>query len=179
MSIQDKFVRRPPRKEAKHRINGFIRAQRVRLVSPALNGVVSLSEALAEASNAGLDLVEISPNADPPVCKVMDYSKFMYQQKQKDKDSAKNRPELKEVRFTPNIGDHDFDIKARQAIKFLKDGSKVKTQVQFKGRQMAHKEQGELVLLRLAEAVIEVGKPESLPKLEGKKMFMMLTPVKK
>jgi translation initiation factor IF-3 len=178
VSRNNSFQKRPPKKEAKHRINNYITAPRVRLVSDEVNDVVSLREAMDIAAAAGLDLVEISPMADPPVCKVMDYSKFMYQQKLREKENKKGGAEMKEVRFGQNISDHDFDTKSAQVIKFLKAGSKVRTSVQFRGRQMAHKEQGELVLLKLAQLCEPYGKPEALPKLEGKKMFMMLSPAK-
>lgn len=173
-----RFFRQPPKKEAKHKINKFIRAPRVRLVSASVNDIVSLDEALRIAAEEELDLVEISPTTDPPVCKVMDYSRFMYQQKQRDKDSKRNSIEMKEVRFSQNISDHDFETKAKQTLKFLKEGAKVRSMVQFRGRQIVHKEQGELVLLKLAEFVSASGKPETLPKLDGKKMFMLLTPLK-
>jgi translation initiation factor IF-3 len=122
--------------------------------------------------------VEISPNADPPVCKVIDYKKFLYEKKRKEKEMKANakQSEVKEVRFTPGTDDHDFDFKAKHAEKFLKEGNKVKAYVQFKGRAIMFKERGELVLLKFAERLAEVGQPEALPKLEGKRMFLMLTP---
>ena len=125
-----------------------------------------------------LDLVEISPSADPPVCKVVDYNKFLYDKKKKEKEmKAKSKTaEVKEIRFTPGTDDHDFDFKAKHAEKFLKDGNKVKAYVQFKGRAIMFKERGELVLLKFAERLAEVGQPEGLPKLEGKRMQMVLSP---
>jgi translation initiation factor IF-3 len=173
------YGKKPIKPEPKHRINSAITAQSVRLVAEGFNGaVVSIAEARQAALDAELDLVEISPNTVPPVCKVIDYGKFLYQQKRKDKDNAKNKTEMKELRFSPTISDHDFEVKAKQAVQFLKEGDKVRTSVQFKGRQMAHREQGELVLLKLAKFAEDAGKPEALPKLEGKKMFMLLTPKK-
>jgi len=173
------FVKRPVKPEPKHRLNERITTPTVRLVTDQSSEIVSIDVALKAAIAASLDLVEISPNANPPVCKVMDYGKFLYQLKKKDKDNmAKNKTEIKELRFSPSISDHDFEVKLKQAIQFLKEGAKVRTQLQFKGREITHKEKGELVLLRLATGVSEVGKAETLPKLEGKKMFMLLTPKK-
>ena len=130
------------------------------------------------AQDQQLDLVEISPNADPPVCKIIDYNKFLYDKKKKEKEmKAKSKAsEVKEIRFTPNTDDHDFDFKAKHAEKFLKDGNKVKAYVQFKGRAIQFKERGELLLLKFAERLAEIGQPEALPKLEGKRMFIMLAP---
>ena len=122
--------------------------------------------------------MEISPQADPPVCKVVDYNKFLYDKKRKEKEmKAKSKSaELKEIRFTPGTDDHDFDFKARHAEKFLQDGNKVKAYVQFKGRAIMFKERGELVLLKFAERLAEVGQVEGLPKLEGKRMLMVIAP---
>ena len=130
------------------------------------------------AQEKQLDLVEISPNADPPVCKIIDYNKFLYDKKKKEKEiKAKAKiSEVKEIRFTPNTDDHDFDFKSRHAEGFLKDGNKVKAYVQFKGRAIQFKERGELLLLKFAERLQETGQPEALPKLEGKRMFIMLAP---
>jgi len=168
-----------PRKEAEHRINGFIRAPQVRLVGDNVEvGVYPTQEAQRMAQAQQLDLVEISPNADPPVCKIIDYNKFLYDKKKKEKEmKAKSKAsEVKEIRFTPGTDDHDFDFKAKHAEKFLKDGNKVKAYVQFKGRAIQFKERGELVLLKFAERLAEVGLPEGLPKLEGKRMLMVLAP---
>jgi len=168
-----------PRKEAEHRINGFIRVPQVRLVGDNVEvGVYPTQEALRMAQAQQLDLVEISPNADPPVCKIIDYNKFLYDKKKKEKEmkSKSKASEVKEIRFTPGTDDHDFDFKAKHAEKFLKDGNKVKAYVQFKGRAIQFKERGELVLLKFAERLVEVGVPEGLPKLEGKRMLMMLAP---
>lgn len=171
-----------PRKEAEHRINHFIRVPQVRLVGDNVEiGVYSTQEALKIAQQQLLDLVEISPNADPPVCKVIDYNKFLYDKKKKEKEmKAKAKiSEVKEIRFTPNTDDHDFDFKSRHAEGFLKDGNKVKAYVQFKGRAIQFKERGELLLLKFAERLQEIGQPEALPKLEGKRMFIMLAPKSK
>src|SRR3954470_538984 len=168
-----------PRREAEHRINHHIRVPQVRLVGDNVTvGVYSTQEAMKIANEQGLDLVEISPQADPPVCKVIDYNKFLYDKKKKEKEmKAKAKAsEVKEIRFTPGTDDHDFDFKAKHAEKFLKDGNKVKAYVQFKGRAIQFKERGELVLLKFAERLVEVGVPEGLPKLEGKRMLMMLAP---
>ncbi len=128
-----------------------------------------------------LDLVEISPNADPPVCKVIDYRKFLYQQKKKQKEMKAKAVQVvvKEIRFGPNTDDHDFEFKLRHAEKFLKEGSKVKAYVFFKGRSILFKEQGEILLLRFATELEELGKVEQMPRLEGKRMTMFITPKKK
>ena len=141
-------------------------------------GIYPIEEARRIAADLELDLVEISPNADPPVCKAIDYKKFLYEKKRKEKEMKANakQSEVKEIRFTPGTDDHDFDFKAKHAEKFLKEGNKVKAYVQFKGRAIMFKERGELVLLKFAERLAEVGQPEALPKLEGKRMLLMLTP---
>ena len=168
-----------PRKEAQHRINHFIRVSQVRLVGDNVTmGVYSTQDALKMAQQLELDLVEISPQVDPPVCKIIDYNKFLYDKKRKEKEmKAKSKSaELKEIRFTPGTDDHDFDFKARHAENFLKEGNKVKAYVQFKGRAIMFKERGELVLLKFAERLSEVGQVEGLPKLEGKRMLMIIAP---
>ncbi|HYF30034.1 MAG TPA: translation initiation factor IF-3 [Chitinophagaceae bacterium] len=168
-----------PRKEPEHRINHFIRVPQVRLVGDNVEvGVYPTQEALKIAQAQQLDLVEISPNADPPVCKITDYNKFLYDKKKKEKEmKAKSKAsEVKEIRFTSNTDDHDFDFKSKHAEKFLKDGNKVKAYVQFKGRAIQFKERGELVLLKFAERLADVGLPEGMPKLEGKRMLMVLAP---
>jgi len=166
-----------------HNINQRIRAQQVRLVGDNIEnqGVYPLSEALKMADEMELDLVEISPNADPPVCKVIDYKKFLYQQKKKQKEMKAKAVQVvvKEIRFGPNTDDHDFEFKLRHAEKFLKDGSKVKAYVFFKGRSILFKEQGEILLLRFATELEELGKVEQMPRLEGKRMTMFITPKKK
>ena len=140
--------------------------------------VISTSEAIQLADEMELDLVEISPKADPPVCKIIDYQKFLYQQKKKQKEiKAKTvKVVVKEIRFGPNTDDHDYNFKLRHAIKFLEDGAKVKAFVFFKGRSILFKEKGEILLLRFAQDLEEYGKVESLPKLEGKRMILFLSP---
>jgi translation initiation factor IF-3 len=174
-----------PRKEqeAQHRINHKIRVPQVRLVGENIEnpGIYSLRDALKLADELELDLVEISPKADPPVCKIIDYSKFLYQQKKKQKEmKAKTvKMEVKEIRFGPQTDEHDFNFKLRHAERFLKEGNKVKAFVFFKGRSILFKEQGEILLLKLATALEEVGAVEQLPKLEGKRMTMFISPKKK
>ncbi len=151
----------------------------VRLVGENINvDIYSIKDALAIASEKGLDLVEISPNAAPPVCKVIDYSKFLYDQKKKQKEiKAKSaKVVLKEIRLGPHTDDHDFNFKINHAIKFLKEGAKVKVYVFFKGRTIVYKDNGEIMLLRFAQEVEDYGKVEKLPLLEGKRMIMILTP---
>ena len=168
-----------PRKEAEHRINHFIRVPQVRLVGDNVTmGVYSTQDALKMAQQLELDLVEISPQVDPPVCKIIDYNKFLYDKKRKEKEmKAKSKSaELKEIRFTPGTDDHDIDFKAHHAENCRKEGNKVKAYVQFKGRAIMFKERGELVLLKFAERLSEVGQVEGLPKLEGKRMLMIIAP---
>ncbi len=143
-------------------------------------GVYPLREALSIADSLGLDLVEISPNADPPVCKVIDYSKFLYQQKKKQKEMKAKAVKVvvKEIRFGPQTDEHDFQFKLRHAQKFLSEGAKVKAFVFFKGRSILFKEQGEILLLRFATELEDYGKVEQMPKLEGKRMTMFISPKK-
>ena len=143
--------------------------------------IVSLEEALKTANRLGLDLVEISPKAEPPVCKIIDYKKFIYDQKKRQKAiKAKTvKVVVKELRFGPNTGEHDFNFKLKHAEKFLQDGAKVKAFVFFRGRTIIFKENGEILLLRLAQALEEFGVVESMPKLEGKRMIMLIAPKKK
>ncbi len=143
-------------------------------------GIVSIDEALRIADELGLDLVEISPTAAPPVCKVVDYQKFLYQQKKKEKEIKAKAAKvvLKEIRFGPQTDDHDYNFKLKHAIGFLKEGSKVKAFVFFKGRSILFKEQGEVLLLRFANDLEEYAKVDSLPVLEGKRMILMLSPKK-
>lgn len=144
-------------------------------------GVFPISKALQIAAEKGLDLVEIAPNVDPPVCKVIDYKKFLYELKKKQKEikSKAAKVIVKEIRFGPQTDDHDFNFKKNHAIKFLQDGNKVKAYVMFRGRSIVFKEQGEILLLRFAQELEEYGKPEQLPALEGKRMIMIITPKKK
>ena len=168
-----------PRKEAEHRINNFIRVPQVRLVGENVEvGVYNTQDALRMAQDQQLDLVEISPTADPPVCKIIDYNKFLYDKKKKEKEmKAKSKTaEVKEIRFTPNTDDHDFDFKAKHAENFLKDGNKVKAYVQFKGRAIQFQERGQLLLLKFAERLNEFGTLESMPKMEGRRMLAMFAP---
>ena len=143
--------------------------------------IVSLDEALKISSSLNLDLVEISPNTEPPVCKLIDYKKFIYDQKKKQK-AIKNKAQkviIKELRFGPNTGEHDFDFKLKHAIKFLQEGAKVKAFVFFRGRTIIFKDKGEILLLRLAQALEDYGIVENMPKLDGKKMIMIVAPKKK
>ncbi len=155
----------------------------VRLVGDNIEnpGVFQLREALQLAQELELDLVEISPKADPPVCKIIDYSKFLYQQKKKQKEMKAKATKIvvKEIRFGPQTDEHDFQFKLRHAEKFLKEGAKVKAFVFFKGRSILFKEQGEILLLRLATELEELGSVEQMPKLEGKRMTMFISPKKK
>ncbi len=166
--------------ESAHRINERIRGVReVRLVGENVEqGIYPIERAMAIADEQGLDLVEISPNAQPPVCKVIDYQKFLYQQKKREKElKAKSvKMEVKEIRFGPQTDDHDYNFKLKHAQGFIKDGNKVKAYVFFKGRSILFKEQGEVLLLRFANDLEEIAKVDSLPKLEGKRMIIMLSP---
>lgn len=141
-------------------------------------GIVPLKEALKVADSLDLDLVEISPKADPPVCKAIDYQKFLYQQKKKQKEMKAKTTKIvvKEIRFGPNTDEHDYNFKLKHARRFLEDGAKLKAFVFFKGRSILYKEKGEILLLRLAQDLEDVGKVEQLPKLEGKRMTMFLAP---
>ena len=169
-------------KEMPNRINDAIRGvDEVRLVGENVEqGIYSFREAMHIADEQNLDLVEISPTAVPPVCRVIDYQKFLYQKKRKEKEQKQNskKIEVKEIRFGPQTDDHDYNFKLRHAQEFLKDGNKVKAYVFFRGRSIVFKEQGELLLARFANDLEEFGKPEALPKLEGKRMILMLAPKK-
>ncbi|MCB9263238.1 MAG: translation initiation factor IF-3 [Flavobacteriales bacterium] len=168
------------RKEAEHRINEHIKADPIRLVGDGEPQIVGLAAALKMAEEEELDLVEISPNAQPPVCKILDYNKFLYEQKKKQKEikSKQVKTVVKEIRFGPNTDDHDVEFKRKHAEKFLQEGNKVRAYVFFRGRTIVHKERGELLLLQFAEQLQEVAKLEQLPKMEGKKMIIMLAPKK-
>ena len=141
-------------------------------------GVYSTRDALSQAQEQGFDLVEISPKADPPVCKIMDYKKFLYEQKKRDKvlKAKATKVVIKEIRFGPQTDDHDYEFKKKHAVKFLKDGAKLKAYVFFKGRSIVYKDQGEILLLKLASELEEIGKVEQMPKLEGKRMTMFIAP---
>ena len=167
----------PHKKEAAHNINHYVTSPIIRVVGDNMEPkIISLREALTLAEQMNLDLVEISPQANPPVCKIMDYQKFLYEQKKKQKEiKAKSaKVVIKEIRLGPQTDDHDFEFKVNHAVKFLKEGCKVKVDVFFKGRSIVYKDQGELILLKFAKAVEEHGKPEQLPRLEGKRMIMIL-----
>ncbi|WP_120239045.1 translation initiation factor IF-3 [Marinifilum flexuosum] len=175
---------RGPRKpqEAQHKINKLIRARTVRVVGDNVEpGVYSISEALKFAEDQELDLVEISPKADPPVCKIIDYKKFLYQQKKKQKEMKAKAVKVvvKEIRFGPNTDEHDYNFKLKHAEKFLNEGAKVKAYVFFKGRSILFKDKGEILLLKFAQDLEELGKVEQMPRLEGKRMTMFITPKKK
>lgn len=161
-------------------INEEIRAREVRLVGANGDqiGIKSRNEALEMAQTANLDLVMVAPNAKPPVCRIMDYGKFRYEQQKKDKEARKNQKviSIKEVRLSPTIEEHDFNTKLRNAIKFLEKGDKVKASIRFKGRAITHKEIGQRVLDRLAEQCAEVSIVEQKPKMEGRSMFIVLAP---
>ena len=143
-------------------------------------GVYPLKQALSISEELGLDLVEISPNAEPPVCKVMDYKKFVYEQKKREKvmKAKASKVVIKEIRFGPNTDDHDYELKKKHGKKFLKEGAKLKAYVFFKGRSIIYKDQGEILLLKLAQELEEFGKVEQMPKLEGKRMTMFIAPKK-
>ena len=163
-----------------YRVNEQIRVREVRIVGDGESTVVSTREALDMAHNQGVDLVEISPNANPPVCRLIDYSKFLYQQKKRQKEmKAKQvKVEVKEIRFGPQTDEHDYQFKLKHAKEFLEEGNKVRAYVFFRGRSILFKEQGEVLLLRFANDLEEYGKVEGMPSLEGKKMFLYLAPKK-
>ena len=166
--------------KSQYRINDMIRVREVRIVGDEGSTVVPTRDALNMAREQGVDLVEISPNANPPVCRLIDYSKFLYQQKKRQKEmKAKQvKVEVKEIRFGPQTDEHDYQFKLKHAKEFLEEGNKVRAYVFFRGRSILFKEQGEVLLLRFANDLEEVGKVESMPSLEGKKMFIYLAPKK-
>ncbi len=169
--------RRFVKKEDPHFINERIKAPVVRVVGDNVEpGIFQIREAIGLAEERGLDLVEIAPTANPPVCKIMDYKKFLYEQKKKQKEIKANAAKIvvKEIRLGPNTDDHDFNFKLKHAIKFLEEGSKLKVYVFFKGRSIIYKEKGEVILLRFAQEIEDYGKVEQLPKLEGKRMIMLV-----
>ena len=163
-----------------YRVNEQIRVREVRIVGDDGSTVMPTREALDIARNQGVDLVEISPNANPPVCRLIDYSKFLYQQKKRQKEmKAKQvKVEVKEIRFGPQTDEHDYQFKLKHAMEFLQEGNKVRAYVFFRGRSILFKEQGEVLLLRFANDLEEYGKVEGMPSLEGKKMFLYLAPKK-
>ena len=184
----------PPRHQhqPEHRINEFIRVPEVRLVGDNLaeiseaagttveNGIYATSKLQKWAEEMGLDLIEITPNAEPPVVRIADYNKFLYQKKKKEKEMKANaaKVELKEIRFGPETGEHDFDFKLRHAKGFLAEGNKVKAYVQFRGRAIVFKDRGELLLLRFMKELEEYGAADQMPRLEGKRMSVIMSPKK-
>lgn len=175
--------RGPVKKDDGPRVNDQITAPMVRVVGENVpnQGIYPLREALVMAESQELDLVEISPAADPPVCKIIDYQKYIYLQKKKAKEQKANASKviIKEIRFGPNTDEHDFQFKLKHAQSFLQEGCKVKAYVFFRGRSILFSEQGEKLLLRFAVELDDYGKAEQMPKLEGKRMIMMLAPNKK
>ena len=163
-----------------YRVNEQIRVREVRIVSDGGSEVMPTRKALDMARQEGVDLVEISPNAQPPVCRIVDYSKFLYQQKKHAKEMKQKqvKVETKEIRFGPQTDEHDYQFKLKHAKEFLSEGNKVRAYVFFRGRSILFKEQGEVLLLRFANDLEEVGKVEQMPKLEGKKMFLYMAPKK-
>ena len=171
---------KPDKKQNQYRVNDQIRVREVRIVGESGSSVLPTKQALDMARQQGVDLVEISPNANPPVCRLIDYSKFLYQQKKRAKEmKAKQvKVEVKEIRFGPQTDEHDYQFKLKHAKEFLEEGNKVRAYVFFRGRSILFKEQGEVLLLRFANDLEEYAKVEQLPRLEGKKMFLFLAPKK-
>ena len=165
---------------SKYKINENIRFQEVRVIDGLPNGIYDTRDALREAQLLDLDLILISEKANPPVCKAMEFSKFIYEEKRRERELLKNQKKvvLKEIQFSPNIGEHDYETKKKNVIKFLQDGNKVKATVFFKGRTIMFKDKGELILSKLAVEIEEYGIPEALPKLMGKNMMFILKPKK-
>ena len=163
-------------------MNERIRASEIRLIGAEGEniGVISPDRAMMLAAEAGLDLVEISPNATPPVAKIMDFGKFKYEKKKKESEARKKQKtiEVKEIKFRPNTDTHDYDVKMRSVVKFLEGGDKVKVTLRFRGREMAHADLGRKLLERVAGDIEELGKIESMPRLEGRQMVMMINPIK-
>jgi translation initiation factor IF-3 len=170
----------PPQRESGPRINDRIRTPEIRLIGAEGEnlGVMSPGRALVLAEEAGLDLVEISPTAVPPVCKIMDFGKFKYEQQKRENEARKKQKiiEIKEIKFRPGTDKHDYEVKMRSVFKFLEEGDKVKVTLRFRGREMAHQDLGAELLNRVAEDVAEAGKIESMPRLEGRQMVMMIAP---
>jgi translation initiation factor IF-3 len=162
-------------------MNQQIRATQVRLIDHdgEMVGVVNTREAITMAEEVGLDLIEVSPNADPPVCKILDYGKYKYEQQKKKNEARKKQKvmEIKELRLRPVIGDHDLEIKLNNAKRFLKEGDKVKFVLKFRGREMANQDQGRTIMNRVQEALAELSKIEQFPKMEGRSMIMVVTPI--
>ncbi|WP_188478390.1 translation initiation factor IF-3 [Primorskyibacter flagellatus] len=173
----------PPTRDTGPRVNDRIRAPEIRLIGAEGEnlGVVTPERAMELADQAELDLVEISPNATPPVCKIMDFGKFKYEQQKRESEARKNQKviEVKEVKFRPNTDTHDYQVKMRSVEKFLGNGDKVKVTLRFRGREMAHLNLGRELLERVAEDIKEIGKVENMPKMEGRQMIMMIGPMSK
>ena len=172
----------PPTRDTGPRVNDRIRAPEIRLIGADGEnvGVVTPQRAMMLAEEAGLDLVEISPNATPPVCKIMDFGKFKYEQQKKESEARKKQKtiDVKEVKFRPNTDTHDYDVKMRSVMRFLEEGDKVKVTLRFRGREMAHTDLGRNLLERVASDVEEHGKVEAIPRIEGRQMVMMINPLK-
>ena len=162
------------------RINDEINVVRVRLVDERGNmvGIVGRNEALAMASDVGLDLVEVAPNADPPVCKILDFGKYKYEEQKKKNEARKKQKtiEVKEIKLRPSIDDHDYDVKVRSMVKFIEEGDKVKVTMRFRGRELAHQELGMDVLVRVKDDLEEIAKVEQMPRMEGRQMTMVMAP---
>ncbi|RMH46889.1 MAG: translation initiation factor IF-3 [Alphaproteobacteria bacterium] len=182
MAIARRPHNAPPPRDTGPRVNERIRAPEIRLIGAEGEnlGVMSPAEALRLAEEAGLDLVEISPTAKPPVCKIMDYGKFKYEQQKRESEARKKQKtiEVKEVKFRPNTDKHDYDVKLRNVRRFLENGDKVKVTLRFRGREMAHQNLGRELLERVAADIEDIGKVENMPKMEGRQMIMMIGPVK-
>ena len=170
----------PEREPSGPRINEAIRAREVRLIDETGQnvGVVTKIDAMERATNAGLDLVEVSPDAEPPVCKIMDFGKFKYQEQKKAAEARKNQKivEIKEIKMRPSIDDHDYDVKMKAIRRFFEEGDKVKVTLRFRGREMAHQELGYQLLQKVKGELLEISKVESEPRLEGRQMVMVLAP---
>ncbi|BBK44996.1 translation initiation factor IF-3 [Allostella vacuolata] len=179
-----RFIARPPFEPTPSRdgprVNAEIRVPRVRLVDERgeMVGVVTTAEAITMAEEAGLDLVEVAPNADPPVCKILDFGKFKYEEQKKKNEARKKQKiiEVKEIKLRPGIDDHDYDVKMRSMQKFIEEGDKVKVTLRFRGREMAHQDLGLQVLIRVRDDLEEVAKVEQMPRLEGRQMVMVMSP---
>lgn len=172
----------PPQRETGPRVNEQVRASEIRLIGAEGEnvGLITPEKALDMALDAGLDLVEVSPNANPPVCKIMDYGKYKYETQKKEAEARKKQKtiDVKEVKFRPTTDTHDYDVKMRNVFKFLENGDKVKVTLRFRGREMAHLDLGRQLLERVADDVENIGKVENMPKMEGRQMIMMIGPAK-
>ncbi|HAR50324.1 translation initiation factor IF-3 [Roseovarius sp.] len=170
----------PPTRDTGPRINDRIRADEIRLIGADGEnvGVVTPTRAMEMAEEAGLDLVEISPNANPPVCKIMDFGKYKYEQQKRESEARKKQKviEVKEIKFRPNTDTHDYEVKMRSVMKFLENGDKVKITMRFRGREMAHQDLGRQLLQRVSGDIEGVGKVENMPKMEGRQMIMIIAP---